>query len=268
MKTLLIDVGQCVGCYGCQIGCKDEHCGQCWMPYAAEQPLTGQFWMHVEQFERGNKPFVKVAYIPTPCQHCKNAPCMKVAKDGAVYRRDDGLVIIDPEKSKGQKQIVDACPYHAIFWNEELEIPQKCTGCAHLIDAGDEQPIHVPRCFDNCTHNAIMYGEESELDLEGAEKLHPEFGTEPSVWYKNLPKKFIAGTVYDPVEKEIIEGATVTATGEGGTFAATTDDFGDFWLNGLPESDWKITIEYNGKTVELETSTKEKDVGLGDIAFE
>ena len=123
MKTLLIDVGQCVGCYSCQIGCKDEHCGRCWAPYAEEQPIAGQFWMHVHQFERGSTPFVKVAYIPTPCQHCANAPCMKAATNEAEYRRDDGLVIIDPEKAKGQRQIVDACPYHAIFWNEELQIP-------------------------------------------------------------------------------------------------------------------------------------------------
>jgi nitrate reductase beta subunit len=32
------------------------------------------------------------------------------ARDGAVRKREDGIVIIDPEKSKGQKQIVDSCP--------------------------------------------------------------------------------------------------------------------------------------------------------------
>ena len=137
MKAFLIDITKCVGCHDCQIGCKDEHCGQAWMPYAEAQPQVGQFWMKLNQTERGARPHVRVTYLPVMCQHCENAPCMKVAKDGAVYRRDDGLVIIDPVKAKGQKQIVDACPYHAVFWNEELNIPQKCTGCAHLLD-GDE----------------------------------------------------------------------------------------------------------------------------------
>lgn len=265
MKTFLIDLKKCVGCYGCQIGCKDEHCDQAWMPYAEAQPEVGQFWMKVNEYERGARPHVRVAYIPMPCQHCADAPCMDAATDGAVYRRSDGIVLIDPAKAKGQKAIMDACPYNAVYWNDELDIPQKCTGCAHLIDEGDT--ITVPRCFDNCVHEAIMWGEESELDLEGAERLHPEYGTAPQVWYKHLPKKFIAGRVYDPVAKEVLIGAKVTAKGEAGTYTAETNWIGDFWLRDLPDADWTVTIEYQGKAMDIETSTKVKDIGLGDVAF-
>ena len=265
MKTFLIDLKKCVGCYACQIGCKDEHCGNCWKPYAEEQPETGQFWMKVNEYERGHRPHVKVAYIPTPCQHCAEAPCMDAAKDGAVYRRADGLVIIDPAKAKGQKAIVNACPYGVVYWNDVLDIPQKCTGCAHLIDEGDT--ITVPRCFDNCVHGAITWGDEEELDLEGAERLYPEYGTAPRVWYKNLPKKFIAGRVHDPVAKEVVIGATVTATGEAGTFTATTNWIGDFWLRNLPDADWTVTIEKDGKKVEMAVSTLDGDKGLKDIAL-
>lgn len=266
MKTFLIDLSKCVGCHDCQIGCKDEHCGQAWLPYAEAQPEVGQFWCKLNQYERGNRPHVRLTYLPVMCQHCDDCPPMKVAKDGAMYRRDDGLIIIDPVKSKGQRQIVDACPYHAIFWNEELEIPQKCTGCAHLLD-GDE-PIHEPRCANNCHTGAILFGEESEFDLEGAERLHPEYGTSPRIWYKNLPKKFVAGTVYDPVEKEVVIGATVTLTGDEGTFTAETDLFGDFWLRGLPDADWTLAIEKDGKTKTMPVSTTKRDIGLGDIPLE
>ena len=82
-----------------------------------------------------------------------------------------------------------------------------------------------------------------------------------------LPKKFIAATVYAPETKEVVVGATVTATGEGGTSTATTDDWGDFWLRGLPDADWMLTIEAGGKTKSLEVSTMEKDLGLGDVAL-
>ncbi len=265
MKAFLIDITKCVGCHDCQIGCKDEHCGQAWLPFAEAQPETGQFWLKLNQYERGQRPHVRVTYLPTLCNHCENAPCMKAARDGAVYRRDDGLVVIDPVKAKGQRQIIDACPYHAVFWNEELNLPQKCTGCAHLLD-GDE-PIHVPRCMDNCHMDVITFGEESELDLEGTEVLHPEYGTKPRVFYRSLPKRFVAGTVYDPMAKEVVIGADVTATGDPGTFTATTDDWGDFWLNDLPEADWTITIEADGKKKVLTASTMDKDIGLGDIAL-
>lgn len=190
---------------------------------------------------------------------------MKVAKDGAVYRRPDGLVLIDPDKAVGQRQIVDACPYHVIYWNEALNIPQKCTGCAHLLD-GDE-PIKIPRCVDNCHVNVIQFGEESELDLEGTEVLHPEYGTKPRVFYRGLPKRFVAGTVYDPETEEIVEGAKVTATSDDDTFETTTDSWGDFWLKDLPEKKWTITIEANGKTKKIDASTESEDIGLGDIAL-
>ena len=266
MKGFLIHADKCVGCHACQIGCKDEHCGNCWMPYAQEQPESGQFWMKVDQKERGQRPQVKVSYIPTPCQHCENAPCIAAARDGAVYRRDDGLVIIDPEKAKGQRQLVDACPYGKIFWNEELELPQKCTGCAHLLD-DEDSPIRVPRCVDNCPVHVIEFGELGELDLEGAEVLHPEYGTKPRVFYRGLPTKFIAATVYDPEAKEIVEDATVTAVSDEGTFTTTTNSWGDFCLDGLPEADWTLTVEKDGKTLVMNVSTRTKDQGLPDLAL-
>ena len=265
MKAFLIDVTKCVGCHACQIGCKDEHCGNDWAPYAAPQPEVGQFWLKVNQFERGGNSHVRVAYIPVLCNHCENAPCMKAAKGGAIYRREDGLVLIDPVKAKGQKKIVEACPYHAVYWNEELQIPQKCTGCAHLL-AGD-QPISVPRCMDNCHVEVITFGEEADLDLEGAEVLHPEWGTKPRVFYKGLPKKFIAATVYDPIEEEVVIGAQVTVTSEAGTYTAVTNDWGDFDIDGLPEAEWSVVIEKDGKRAELKVSTMEADQGLADIAL-
>lgn len=265
MKTFLFDLEKCTGCHGCQIACKDEHCGQAWPPYAAEQPEAGQFWMKVNQRERGHKPHVKVEYVPVCCQRCENAPCVAAAKDGAMYV-EDGMPLIDPVKAKGQKQIVDACPYHVIYWNEELEIPQKCTGCAHLLN-GDE-PISVPRCFDNCPSGALQWGEESELDLDGAVHLHPEYGTKPHVWYKGFVPTFIAGTLYDPTVMEVAKDAKVTLSGEGVEMETTTDHWGDFELRGMPAGEFTLTFEYDGRTMEKAVSTAEGDVGLEDIAFE
>ena len=83
---------------------------------------------------------------------------MKAAKDGAVYRRDDGLIVIDPEKARGQRAIAEACPLGMVYWNEELEAPQKCTGCAHLLDDGWAEP----RCVDACATGALRYVDADE----------------------------------------------------------------------------------------------------------
>ena len=115
MKVMIVDITKCNGCFNCQIACKDEHVDNDWSPYAKPQPEMGHFWFHLSEIERGHYPKLKIAYIPKPCMQCQNPKCMEAARDGAIYRRDDGIVIIDPEKSKGQKQIVDACPYGCIY---------------------------------------------------------------------------------------------------------------------------------------------------------
>ena len=140
MKAFLIDVAKCNGCHNCQISCKDERCGTEWMPYAADQPMTGHFWCKVEEKVRGSVPVVRVSYTPLVCGHCDDAPCAAAAKDGAVYRHDDGLVVIDPAKAKGQRAIMDACPMGAIYWNEELNLPQKCTGGC-LVDFDSREVV-------------------------------------------------------------------------------------------------------------------------------
>jgi len=273
-KVFVIDLDRCNGCYCCQLACKDEHVGNDWSPYAKPQPDTGHFWMKIREMERGTIPKVKVTYIPTPCMHCDNAPCIPACPVGAITKRADGLVIIDPETCTGCKACIDACPYGAIYFNEELNIAQKCTGCAHILDGNGvnpEYPITVPRCVDACPTEAIKFGEYEELKdlIAKAEVLKPEYGTKPRVYYLNLPKPFIAGAVYDPEEDECIQGAKVTATDlvSGKVYVTETDEFGDFWLKNL---EWKhvysIKIEKEGyypKTIGVVYT--EKDVNLGDI---
>ena len=277
MKTFVIDVGRCNGCYSCQIVCKDEHVGNDWSPYAKPQPDTGQFWLKQNEFIRGTVPKVKMHYVPVLCMHCDEAPCIPACPiEGAIYKRDDGLVIIDSVKCTGCKNCVDSCPYGVIYFNEDLNIAQKCTGCAHLIDGkGGKEVPKVPRCVDACPTEAIKFGEESELRslMSGAEVLEPgsltgikEHKAKPRVYYTNIPRKFVAGTVYDPKEKEVIIGATCTLTdAKGKKLSAKTDNFGDFWFEGLDTGTYSLKIESDGKAKTFDSLSTEKDVNLGDI---
>lgn len=260
MKIFVIDVSRCVGCHSCQIACKDEHCGNDWTPFAKPQPDTGQFWMKVNEHIRGTIPKVKVAYVPVLCQHCIDAPCQSVCPESAIYKRDDGLVIIDPAKCTGCKDCMDACPYNVIYFNEELNIAQKCTGCAHLLEKG----WTVPRCVDNCPSEAIQFGEESEFDLSNTETLYPEYNLKTRVFYRNLPKRFIAGTVYDPIAEDVVVGATCTLSGDS-SVVISTNGFGDFWFEGLPVGNYSLKINTDSKTLTITDINTEKDVNLGDI---
>jgi tetrathionate reductase subunit B len=268
-KVFVIDVGKCNGCHSCQIVCKDEHVANDWTPIAKPQPDTGQFWLKLTERVRGSVPKVKSAYRPHLCMHCDEAPCMEACsvKD-ALYKREDGLVIIDPVKCTGCKNCVDACPYNVIYFNENLNIAQKCTGCAHLLDSGWKEP----RCADACPTLAIRFMDEGEAKelISKSEVWQPELKNKvkPRVYYMNLPKKFIAGTVYDPVEKEVIIDATCTLKDISGgkEYTAKTDTYGDFWFENLKDGEFKLEIKCGSKVKSFGgLNTVEKDINLGDI---
>lgn len=266
-KVFLIDLSLCNGCYNCQLACKDEYVFNDWMPYSRPQPELGQFWMRVDQKTCGSIPKLRIDYTPLLCNHCDKPACMEAAGNGAVYKREDGFVIIDPDKAKGQKQIADACPYGAIYWNDELNIPQKCTGCAHLLDNGYE----LPRCVEACPTRAIRFGEMEDLaeDIEGAVRLKPEYGTWPNVFYRNMPGQFIAGLVYDPVEKEVLIGAKCRLVTGAKVYETYTDDMGDFWFRDLPVGRFDLYIEAEGFERKIFNDLRTNEcINLGDIAME
>jgi len=205
------------------------------------------------------------------CMHCEDAGCIKAAKDGAVYRRPDGIIIIDPVKAKGQKQIVNGCPYRVIEWNEELELPQKCIMCAHMLDKGEK----VPRCVESCPTGALMFGDLDDPNSEIAkamasgktEALHPEYGLKEKVRYIGLAKKFIAGTVILGDVDEVAVGATVTLSGSGEK-SVKTNGFGDFEFEGLADNaDYVVTVEAKGYQPKKMKAKTQKDTYLGEIVL-
>jgi Fe-S-cluster-containing dehydrogenase component len=233
----------------------------------------GQFWIDIRETERSDSSRrIKVSTVPTPCSHCQDPACAKAAKDGAVYKRPDGIVIIDPEKSKGQKAIVDACPINAIYWNEEYQIPQKCTMCAELLDdpnylayLGDPK-LKKPRCVEACPNNAMFFGDldDPNSDISKAiaankvTQLRELEGKETNVVHLNVPTRYLAGTVYLPEElEEVAIGASVTLKGKNGTYTTTTNYFGDWEVEDLPIGEtFDITITHaDYKPITLSAAT-------------
>lgn len=272
--NLIIDVAKCHDCNNCFLACKDEYFGNDFPPFSVAQPRHGHRWMNIMGKERGQYPKVEVSYLPVPCMHCDDAPCINKSKNGSVYKRDDGIVLIDPEKAKGQKDILTACPYGAIWWNEDKAVPQKCTLCAHLLDEGWKEP----RCVQACPTGGlrIFHVEDSEMqriiESENLEVLHPEYKTRPRVYYKNLYRYttcFIAGSVAVRDTDECAEGATVSLIkGSKKTITeAVTNNYGDFKFDGLTEQNgqYRLEIAYPGYEKQILNIEFEGSMNLGTI---
>ena len=253
--NLIIDVAECTNCNLCTLAAMDEYVGNDWPGYSASMPRHGHKWINILQKERGQVPMIDIAYVPTMCNHCDDAPCMQADKSDAIKKRSDGIVIIDPVKAKGHKELVDACPYGHIWWNEDLQLPQAWTFDAHLIDQGWQQTRGQQSCPTGAMR-AIKVEDEEMARMardEGLEVMRPELGSKPRVYYRNLwrySKCFIGGSVSEEKNGIVncVEGASVQLLKDGASVAeTTTDNYGDFKFDKLDENSGIYTLQIFSK---------------------
>ncbi len=209
---MVIDLNRCVGCYSCVISCKQEH----FLP-------PGIFWNRVLISESGNYPTVRKHILPVTCNHCQEAACVKVCPSGATTRREDGIVIIDNDKCIGCRYCLIACPYQQRsfyasdaatyfprqgltgyealgreIYPHQTGTVTKCNFCAERIDEGIRKGLKpgadraaTPACVITCPSKARYFGDLDDPSSEVSalirarkgHQLHPEYGTEPSVYY-------------------------------------------------------------------------------------
>jgi Fe-S-cluster-containing dehydrogenase component/formate-dependent nitrite reductase membrane component NrfD len=181
-----IDQRTCIGCHACTVACKTEH----------DIPV-GQFRTWVKYVEKGEFPSTTREMAVLRCNHCTDAPCVKSCPTQALFIRPDGIVDFDNELCIGCKMCMQACPYDAIYIDENTHTAAKCNFCAHRIDQGLE-----PACVQVCPTESIWMGDIDDptsgiskfLSIEPVAVRTPEQGTKPNVYYVGADH-----TVLDPL---------------------------------------------------------------------
>ena len=173
-KTLVIDLDRCIGCFACEVACKNEN----------NVPLGVYYNKVLSIGPVGKFPDLKQYFLPTVCQNCREAPCVKVCPTGASFKTEDGQVLVDKEKCIGCKMCIAACR----SFNPENKVVEKCTLCRHLQEVGEQ-----PACVKACCANARLFGDidDPQSDVSkaiaaaGEENVHsmPDSGNHPSVRY-------------------------------------------------------------------------------------
>jgi Fe-S-cluster-containing dehydrogenase component len=265
--NMIIDVAECTNCNLCTLAVMDEYVGNAWPGYTAPMPKHGHKWINILQKERGQVPMIDIAYVPTMCNHCDSAPCMAKGGD-AVKKRDDGIVLIDPEKARGRKDLVESCPYGHIWWNEELQLPQIWPFDAHLLDQGWQQT----RGQQSCPTGAMRAIKVEDAEMariaheERLEVMKPEAGTKPRVY----SKCFIGGTLAAEADGVVdcVEGASVRLSKDGRMVAETvSDNYGDFKFDKLDEDSGTYLVEISapGRPKRAVEAKLGASINLGEI---
>ena len=211
---MVINLDRCVGCNACTLACKQEN----FTP-------KGIWWNKVFPTETGSYPDARIAYTPSACMHCDNAPCVDVCPTQASHKRADGIVVVDYDKCIGCKYCIQACPYGARQFIDKVEgynpqfglnsyeqfgyskhqvgVVEKCTFCSHRIDAAANTKLTpgvdvaaTTACTITCIGYARTFGDlddpNSEVSktivAENARPMKPELGTKPKVYYVGLPE--------------------------------------------------------------------------------
>ncbi|HZE66018.1 MAG TPA: 4Fe-4S dicluster domain-containing protein, partial [Sporichthyaceae bacterium] len=170
-----IDQRTCIGCHACTVACKTEH----------EIPV-GQFRTWVKYVDSGVYPDTTRDFGVMRCNHCTDAPCVKICPTKALFVREDGIVDFDNDRCIGCKSCMQACPYDAIYIDKDTNTAAKCNFCAHRIDEGYE-----PACVVVCPTHSIWVGDLSDPDSGIAKLIQanpvkvraPEQRTGPNVFY-------------------------------------------------------------------------------------
>lgn len=173
----VIDHSRCIGCHACTVACKSEN----------DVPL-GNFRTWVKYTERGEFPSVKRDFAVLRCNQCTDAPCVSICPTGALEKREDGIVDVDPKACIGCKSCMHACPYDALYINASTGVAEKCHFCAHRTEVG-----LAPACAVACPTEAIIPGDfddpESRVSrMKSSGELSArkvEAGTQPNVLYRD-----------------------------------------------------------------------------------
>lgn len=198
--AMVIDLRRCDGCKKCTEACQTEH----------ELPKSFEWIKVFEVTDKQGRQY----FMPRPCMHCENAPCLRVCPVAATFKAPDGVVLVDQDRCIGCRMCMAACPYGARTFNfaepptpshpfqkptPEHPVPQikgtvgKCMLCVHRTEDGK-----LPACVDACGMQALWIGDLVEdvatngtetvrlsrfLKDNDAYRYKEELGTGPRVYY-------------------------------------------------------------------------------------
>jgi len=177
--VMVIDLAKCRNARKCIQSCQSAH-----------HLKPDQY--HINTLQMQDSENTAPYYMPKPCQHCDNPPCVSVCPVDATFKRPDGPVLIDNERCIGCRFCIAACPYSArifnwldpidasdklvvdktdhetkkqrdVIYDVELNVPQKIGTVSKCLFSSDRiREGKLPYCVSACPNGVYYFGDENE----------------------------------------------------------------------------------------------------------
>jgi tetrathionate reductase subunit B len=239
---MLIDRQACVGCRTCVAACKVNNSIPAGIPHGREY-----YRIWPREVERGEFPYVIRNLTLMLCMHCEEAPCVAACPEKAIYRREDGLVLIHEGRCTGCGECISECPYGALYIRQDKGVVDKCNFCAANLAEG-----RLPECVTACPADAIHFGDIADTQSEisrlirnlKAQVIKPKYGTKPHVFYTPQAAR-LRGRVTNRNTGQGTPSIEVTVKGPGAESHTTlTDDRGTFFFWRLRQgSSYRLNLD-------------------------
>jgi Fe-S-cluster-containing dehydrogenase component len=145
MSKFMMKMNQdrCISCRACELHCKLSNK----VPGDAK---LGQLTTVGPLGRAGKAPKIMNQFLT--CFHCAQPWCTVACPTGAMQKREDGIVFVDPDLCVGCKACIIACPWKVPQWDETAGKAIKCDYCKDRLDAGK-----LPACVTACCGHALEF---------------------------------------------------------------------------------------------------------------
>jgi carbon-monoxide dehydrogenase iron sulfur subunit len=151
-KRIFVEASKCLACRACEIACALRHSESGELTQALLEQPRARPRVAVRE--------TKGKVAPVQCMQCARPKCVEVCGAGALTKDpESGLVLLDQSKCTGCGLCVEACPFAAIFLDQERGIAYKCDLC-------DGRPA----CVAACPTNALLFGTREEFRARSAQR--------------------------------------------------------------------------------------------------
>lgn len=144
---IILDEKRCIHCKACELHCRIWN--------NTSEDVRPGVHHSFGPFLQDGRPVLRAAFMG--CLHCEDPWCVRACPSGAMRRREDGIVYVDPRHCVGCRACIMACPWRIPQWDPTANTVVKCDFCRERTDAG-----RLPACVAACTARALSFTDAPE----------------------------------------------------------------------------------------------------------